>query len=492
MKPANFSAKQMTDIMTKLLLSKLPQRNLMQPKRISGLLIAATLASCSLNPDYQRPAAPIPANYAATALSDDSISQPAPSSWEQFFTEPELQQLIRIALENNRDYRITALRIEEARAQYGIQRADRLPTVNATGSYERSRTIFAQGQTFDADLYRVGLGVSDFELDFFGRVKSLSTAALQEYFATEQARQTARTSLITEVAVAYLNVRALAERHVIAVETLASREISVARTQRRLAAGIDNAVDLKSAELQLETTRASLAALRREQAQAVNTLLLLIGQQDFKLSANSTALDTLQFTALPIGLPSELLERRPDIRAAEHRLQAANANIGAARAAFFPRIALTTNIGLVNEHFFKLFGGSSDRAWSFNPQLSIPIFNYGRNKASLDLVKVRQEISVAEYEKAIQTAFSEVNDVLVAKQQIDAQISAQAKVTEVERERVRLATRRYDRGVANYLELLDAQRGLFDAEQNLVQLKQLGLSNRINLFKVLGGEWKTS
>lgn len=470
---------------------------LIKGRLITGMLIAATLAACSLNPDYQRPAAPIPANYSASEAgvegqSAAAISQPAPSSWEQYFTEPELQQLIRTALENNRDYRIAALRIEEARAQYGIQRADRLPTINATGGYERSRTIFAQGQTFDADLYRVGLGISDFELDFFGRVKSLSTAALQEYFATEQARQTARTSLITEVAVAYLNVRALAERHVIAVETLATREISLTRTQRRLAAGIDNAVDLKSAELQLETTKASLAALRREQSQAINTLLLLIGQQTFTLSANSTPLDTMQFTALPVGLPSELLERRPDIRAAEHKLQAANANIGAARAAFFPRVALTTNVGLVNEQFFKLFGGSSDRAWAFNPQLSLPIFNYGRNKAGLDLVKVRQEISVAEYEKTIQTAFSEVNDVLVAKQQIDAQISSQAKVTEVERERVRLATRRYDRGVTNFLELLDAQRSLFDAEQNLVQLKQLGLSNRINLFKVLGGEWKTS
>ncbi|MCB5186302.1 efflux transporter outer membrane subunit [Methylobacillus gramineus] len=452
----------------------------------SLLVMSMALAACSLNPDYARPNAPIPASYPVTTEAEAAT---APNSWQQYFTEPELQRVIAVALENNRDLRITALRIEEARAQYGIQRADRLPAVNGTLSYERSKTIFAQGQTFEADMYRVGLGISDFELDFFGRVKSLSTAALEEYFATEEAKQTARTSLIAEVAVAYLNVRTLTERQAIAQDTLASREVSLARIQRRFNAGIDTAIDLKTAEVQQEATRASLAALRREQLQAVNALVLLVGDQNLHI-ASDEPLDTLNFAALPIGLPSELIERRPDIRAAEHKLLAANANIGAARAAFFPRVQLTTNIGLVNEHFSKLFSGSSSRAWAFTPQLTLPIFNHGRNQANLDLVSVRKNISVAEYEKTIQIAFSEVSDVLLARTQLEEEIAAQSKVTAGERERLRLATRRYDMGISSYLELLDAQRSLFDSEQMLVQLKQLSLSNSINLFKVLGGEWK--
>jgi len=451
-------------------------------------LIAATLSSCSLIPDYLRPEGPIPAQY---RYQQEKVTTPAPTTWNQFFTEPQLQSLIETALKNNRDLRITALRIEEARAQYGIQRADRLPTVNFNASYDRSKQIFSQGQTFDVDLYRVGLGISDFELDFFGRVKSLSAAALETYLATEEAQQSARTSLITEVAVAYLNMRALAERQVIAEETVKSRETSYARTKRRLDAGIDTALDFKSAELQLETAKATLASLKREQVQALNTLLILLGDQNYAVTVKGNKLDLGGFTALPVGLPSELLERRPDIRAAEHRLIAANANIGAARAAFFPRISLTTSAGLVNEQFFKLFTGSSSKAWAFSPQLTLPIFDYGRNKSNLDLATVRKNIQVAEYEKAIQTAFSEVNDVLGQRIQLDDQIVAQTKVTDAERERLRLATRRYDKGISNYLELLDAQRSLFDSEQALVQLKQLALTNRINLFKVLGGEWKS-
>lgn len=453
---------------------------------IAGVL-AATLSACSLAPFYERPEKPVPDQF---SYSQDEVTSTAPTSWDQYFTEPELQALINTALQNNRDLRITALRIEEARAQYGIQRADRLPTVNATASYDRSKQIFAQGTAFDVDQYRVGIAASEFELDFFGRVKNLTNAALETYFATEEAQQTARTSLITEVAVAYLNVRALTERQSLAQETMQSREVTVARTKRRLDAGIDTALEYKTAELQLETARAALAAIKREQVQAQSTLLLLLGEQGYKLPTTTEPLNTGSFTVIPAGVTSELLERRPDIRAAEHRLKSANANIGAARAAFFPRVTLTTSAGLVNENFFKLFSGSSDRAWAFSPQLTLPIFNYGRNQSNLDLATVRKNIQVAEYEKVIQTAFKEVNDVLGQKHQLDEQIVAQVRVTDAERERVRLATRRFDRGVANYLELLDAQRSLFGAEQTLVQLKQLALTNSINLFKVLGGEWK--
>lgn len=450
--------------------------------------ISLLLGACSLNPQYQRPEAPVPAQYPV----DGTQTNIQATSWQEYFTDPALQALINTALANNRDLRITALRIEEARAQYGIQRADRLPTIEATGTYDRSKMIFSQGQTFDVNLYRVGVGISGFELDFFGRVKSLTTAMLEEYLATQEAQQTARTSLIAEVASSYVNVRALAERLTLAKDTEQARNLAYSRILRRQQAGLDNAMDLKTAEMQLETAQASIAALQREYAQAINGLQLLVGKPGLAVAVPQEQLDSLAFSPLPTGLPSTLLERRPDIRAAEHRLKAANANIGAARAAFFPRIQLTTNVGLVNEHLSGLFSGSSDKAWSFTPQLTLPIFNYGRNQANLDLARVRKEITIVEYEKAIQSAFSEVSDVLLSREQVEAQIAAQTRITNADRERLRLALRRYDKGVANYLELLDAQRSLFDSEQQLVQLKQLSLTNSINLFKVLGGEWQPS
>ncbi|ABE49627.1 MULTISPECIES: efflux transporter outer membrane subunit [Methylobacillus] len=451
----------------------------------TGLLLGA----CSLNPEYHRPAAPVPVQYPINA---DADILPLPTSWQEYFTDPELQKLINIALANNRDLRMTALRIEEARAQYGIQRADRLPTLDATGTYERSKMIFAQGQTFDVDLYRASVGISGFELDFFGRVKSLTTALLEQYLATQEAQQTARTSLIAEVAASYVNIRALAERLALAKDTEHARNLAYSRILRRHQAGLDNAMDLKTAEMQLETAQASIAALQREYTQAVNALQLLAGQPGLAITVPQERLDRIAFSPLPVGLPSTLLERRPDIRAAEHRLKAANANIGAARAAFFPRIQLTTNVGLVNEHLSSLFSSSSDKAWAFSPQLTLPIFNHARNRANLDLARVRKEITVAEYEKAIQTAFSEVSIVLLDREQIEAQIASQTRIADADRERLRLAMRRYDKGVANYLELLDAQRSLFESEQQLVQLKQLSLTNSINLFKVLGGEWQAS
>ncbi len=443
------------------------------------------LSGCSLIPEYSRPPAPLPASYTA---DDTNTTDAAPESWQQYFTDPVLQNLINIALEQNRDLRIAALRIEEARAQYDIQRSAKLPTIDATGSYDRSRLIFAKGETFDVDMYRVGIGISNFEIDFFGRIKSLSEAVLEDYLATREAQQTAQTSLIAEVAAAYVDERALSERQLLAEKTLAAREASYTRIRRRFDAGIDTAVDLKSAKMQMENARASVSALDREHTRAINTLLLLMGDQSVTLPGNTAALDTLAFSPIPAGLPSDLLERRPDIRAAEHKLKAANANIGAARAALFPRLQLTTNIGLVNEHFTKLLSNGIN-AWAFTPQIIFPIFTHKRNQANLNVSRARMEITVAEYEKAIQTAFREVADTLLAREQIKKQIDAQSNATDADRERLKLVTRRYEKGVANYLELLDAQRSLFDSEQALVQLRQLSLSNAINLFKALGGEW---
>lgn len=443
------------------------------------------LSGCSLIPEYNRPPSPLPASYTADDISETNA---APESWQQYFTDPALQNLINIALEQNRDLRIAALRIEEARAQYDIQRSEKLPTITATTSYDRSRLIFAKGETFDVDMYRVGIGISNFEIDFFGRIKSLSEAVLEDYLATREARQTIRTSLIAEVAAAYVNARALSERQLLAEKTLAAREVSYTRIKRRFDAGIDTALDVKTAKMQMESARASVPALNQEHIRAINALLLLIGDQSVTLPSETAPLDALAFSPIPAGLPSELLERRPDIRAAEHKLKAANANIGAARAALFPRLQLTTNIGLVNEHFTKLLSNGIN-AWAFTPQIILPIFTNKRNQANLNVSRARMEIAVAEYEKAIQGAFREVADTLLAREQIEKQIDAQSNAAGADRERLKLVTRRYEKGVANYLELLDAQRSLFDSEKALVQLKQLSLSNAINLFKVLGGEW---
>lgn len=442
------------------------------------------VGGCSLAPDYTRPALPVPSSYPVATEAQASADA---LQWAQYFPDPELQALIQRALQHNRDLRVAVLRIEEARAQYGIQKADRLPTVNGTLGYERSRSVLTQGQKFDTDFYRAGVNVTDFELDFFGRVKNLSAAALEQFLSTQDARESVQTSLVAELATAYVNLLALNERLTVAQETLKSRQASLSRIKRRYEGGLDNAIELKTAEIQAKTAEASASALAREQAQAINALQLLVGDGAPAEALPPKALNDVQMETVAAGLPSQLLEQRADIRAAEHRLLAANANIGAARAAFFPRIQLTASARLINDDLLRLFGGGSDRVWSFTPQLVLPIFNAGRNQASLDLAVARKDVAVAEYEKTIQTAFREVADVLVVSRQIEDEIALQASIAEADRERLRLATRRYERGVANYLELLDAQRSLYDSEQQLVQLKQLGLVNKINLYKALGG-----
>ncbi|HWU34863.1 MAG TPA: efflux transporter outer membrane subunit [Methylovorus sp.] len=442
------------------------------------------VGGCSLAPDYTRPALPVPSSYPVATEAQASADA---LQWAQYFPDPELQALIQRALQHNRDLRVAVLRIEEARAQYGIQKADRLPTVNGTLGYERSRSVLTQGQKFDTDFYRAGVNVTDFELDFFGRVKNLSATALEQFLSTQDARENVQTSLVAELATAYVNLLALNERLTVAQETLKSRQASLSRIKRRYEGGLDNAIELKTAEIQAKTAEASASALAREQAQAINALQLLVGDGAPAEALPPKALNDVQMETVAAGLPSQLLEQRADIRAAEHRLLAANANIGAARAAFFPRIQLTASAGLINDDLLRLFGGGSDRVWSFTPQLVLPIFNAGRNQASLDLAVARKDVAVAEYEKTIQTAFREVADVLVVSRQIEDEIALQASIAEADRERLRLATRRYERGVANYLELLDAQRSLYDSEQQLVQLKQLGLVNKINLYKALGG-----
>ena len=457
----------------------------MSKQLILSLLAAGGLSACSLAPTYERPEAPVSATY-PTATEAGNASA---TGWRDFFPDQRLQRLIEAALENNRDLRVAALRIEEARAQYNVQSADLLPNFNVTASGSRSRTpgsVSPTGVSTVNSTYQVGLGLAAFELDFFGRVRSLNDASLAQYLATEEAGRAARISLVAEVAKAYLAERAFDEQYELARKTFESREAAYKLAKQRFDVGASSALDLRQNETLLQSARASLATLTRQRAQAANALALLVGKPLTDLPAAHTLSEQNIVTEIPAGLPSDLLERRPDIRAAEQRLRAANANIGAARAAFFPRISLTASTGTASNDLSDLFESGS-RSWSFVPQLVLPIFDAGRNSANLSLAEVRKNVAVAEYEKSIQTAFREVADALAGRATLDEQIDAQRAVQEAQAERLKLAELRYQNGVASSLEVLDAQRELFSAQQALVQARLLRLTNAVDLYRALGG-----
>lgn len=460
--------------------------------RAMALLAAGALSGCSLAPQYVRPEAPIAANYpqasAATAAGTAAHTATA-IGWREFFPDRRLQSLIATALEQNRDLRTAALRIEEARALYNIQSADRLPNLNAVASGARARTpgtLSPSGNPVVSTSYQVGLSLAAFELDFFGRVRSLNQAALAQYLATEQAQQAAQISLVAEVAKAYLAERAFAEQQELAQKTLQGRDNAYRLAKQRFDVGASSALDLRLNETLVLSARIALSTLSRQRAQAENALTLLVGKPLADLPPPQTLASQNLVTDIPAGLPSELLTQRPDIRAAEQRLQASNANIGAARAAFFPRIALTAGVGSASNALSGLFEAGS-RTWSFAPQLALPIFDAGRNSGNLTLAQVRKDIAVADYEKTIQAAFREVADALAARSTLDQQIADQGAVQAAQADRLRLADLRFKNGVASAIDVLDAQRELFTAEQSLVQTRLLRLTNAIDLYRSLGG-----
>jgi len=484
----------------------------------AGAIAAAALllSGCSLAPTYQRPEAPVAAAYpavpaaggatananAANAATATAAGKPAADTgWREFFPDQRLQQLIATALEYNRDLRTAALRIEEARAAYNIQSADRLPNLNGTLGGTRARTprsVSATGTDITGTRFDAGLAISSFELDFFGRVKSLNDAALATYLASDEARQAAHISVVAEVAKAYFTERAFAEQYRLAQQTYEARARTYKLTQQRLEVGASSRLDLRSNETLMETARVAALTLARQRAQAQNALTLLVGQAPAAdatadagagtgAMASDAAVDAM--SAVPEGLPSELLARRPDIRAAEQRLLAANANIGAARAAFFPRISLTAAIGSSSPDISGLFD-SGTGSWSFVPQLVLPIFDAGRNRANLNLSEVRKNIAVADYEKTIQTAFREVADALAARTYLGDQVAAQRAVQDAQADRLKLLQLRFENGVASSLDVLDAQRELFSAEQSLVQARLLRTTSAIDLYRALGGGLK--
>ncbi|CDG81932.1 outer membrane protein oprM [Janthinobacterium agaricidamnosum NBRC 102515 = DSM 9628] len=459
------------------------------------MIIVCLLAGCSLAPAYQRPAAPVAASYPPNGPDAAGIAA-ADTGWIEYFgADPRLRQLIALALEHNRDLRSAALRIEEARAQYHIQRADRLPNLNASLAASRARTpapASVTGQPYVSDSYSAGLGMPSFELDFFGRVRNLSEAALSLYLATAEARQAAQISLVAAVAQAYYTERAYAEQTALAQQTLQGRARTFDLTRQRLEVGASSRLDWRLSETLYQSARVAALTLARQRAQAENALTLLVGQP-LAAGANPGGMagdDTIDaMSALPAGLPSDLLVRRPDIRAAELQLQAANANIGAARAAFFPRISLTAALGSTSSAFSGLFDSGSG-TWSYSPQLLLPIFDAGRNRANLSLAEARNNLAVAAYEKTIQVAFREVADALAARTYLGDQVNAQRAVQDAQAERLSLLQLRFANGVSSTLDVLDAQRELFSAQQDLVQARLLRTNSAIDLYRALGGGWK--
>lgn len=459
-------------------------------RALTALGLAALLGAggcMSLAPEYQRPAAPVPAAYPNDAVPAGAAAPAAADvDWQAYFADPRLKRLIEIALANNRDLRIAVLNIEQARATYQVKRADELPTVGA--GVQATRQPGSSGGLVNT--YSVGLQVSSYELDFFGRVRSLSQAALAQYLATDEARKTVQIALISSVANGYLNLLADDELLRVTRDTLATREESFKLTKLKFDNGAASELDFRQAESLLEGARVTLASTVRQRALDENALVLLLGET---LPADLPAplpLAGQQVSAeLPAGLPSELLARRPDVRSAEQQLIAANANIGAARAAFFPRITLTASAGTASTELSGLFK-SGTWALTGTAQLLQPIFDAGRNRANLDIAKVNREIAVAQYEKAIQTAFREVADSLAGRATLGEQLRAQVAQRNAAEVSFKLADLRYRSGAASYLDVLDAQRSLFTAQQATVQVQALQVQNLVTLYKVLGGGWK--
>ncbi|HRK12390.1 MAG TPA: AdeC/AdeK/OprM family multidrug efflux complex outer membrane factor, partial [Thauera sp.] len=453
------------------------------------------LGACSMMPAYERPVAPVPASLPQTQQSAGPVSAQAVDSaaWADYFADERLRGVIALALDNNRDLRIAALNIERARAQYGIQRADLLPSIAVSGGQSAQRVpgdLNMSGEPAISRQYSANLGFASYELDFFGRVRSLEEQALQVYLGTEEARRSAQVSLVAEVANAWLRLAADRERLALARSTLETRQQSVTLVRRSLELGAVSALDLNQAETLLQTARADAARYAALVAQDENALALLVGAA-VPAGLQPPALDdsVAAVPVLPADLSSEVLVRRPDVAQAERALMAANASIGAARAAFFPRITLTASAGTASSTLDGLFDAGSG-AWSFVPQIRIPIFEAGRLQASLDVAEIQRDINVAQYEKAIQSAFREVADALAERATLAEQLAARQALVQATQRSFELSEARYKGGVDSYLNLLDAQRSLYGAQLELIGTRLSDAVNRVALYKALGGGWR--
>ncbi|BAL23997.1 AdeC/AdeK/OprM family multidrug efflux complex outer membrane factor [Azoarcus sp. KH32C] len=467
--------------------------------RTLTVALAATLAGActTLIPDYLRPAAPVPATFPA-AFPDAGATAPAATpadaiAWRDYFADSRLRELIDLALQNNRDLRVAALNIEKARAQYGIQRADLFPSIGATAGETAQRMpgdLSRSGEAATTRQFSATVGFSAYELDFFGRIRSLNEQALEQYLGTEEARRSAQISLIAEVANDWLRLAADRDRLALARSTLGTRQKSLDLTQRSFDVGATSALDLRQAQTLFESARADVARYTAVVAQDQNALALVIGAPVPPHLMPDALADTVAAVAeLPAGVPSDVLTRRPDVLQAERQLRAANANIGAARAAFFPRITLTASAGTASSTLDGLFQSGSG-TWSFIPQITLPIFEAGRLNASLESAKVQREISVAQYEKAIQSAFRDVSDALADRATLTEQLDARRKLVDATEASFKLSEARYKAGIDSYLGLLDAQRNLYSAQLDLISVRQSDAANRVTLYRALGGGWQ--
>lgn len=460
----------------------------------SGVALSMLLQACSLTPKYERPA--LPAETSAWPQGEAYGESPkqgmaaADIGWQSFFQDPALKKLIAVALDSNRDLRVAALNVDAYRAQYRIQRSALFPSLDAAGNGARQRLpadLSPSGAAGISSQYDVGAAMA-FELDFFGRIRNMNQQALEEYLATEEAKRSVHISLVANVAQAYLTWQADQALLEVAQRTLQTNERTLSLIQSSFDAGVASALEVRQARTTVNEARAYVQRYTRQVAVDVNGLRMLLGGPLPTDMPQGLKLDSQVFAEIPVGLPSDLLQRRPDILAAEHRLIGANANIGAARAAFFPRISLTGSAGTASSQMSGLFEGGSG-AWAFMPSISMPIFNAGRLGANLDYAEIQSDIRVAQYERTIQNAFREVSDSLAARGTYGKQLEAQRELVENTSEYFKLAQQRYDEGVDSYLNVLDAQRLLFTSQQQYIQDRLAQLNSEIDLYKALGGGW---
>ena len=472
----------------------------MVPMKKSVLTLAALalLAGCSLAPVYERPAAPVasawPDGDAYKAVPAAGDAKPASEiHWREYFVDARLRQVIELALANNRDLRVSVLNIEKARAQYNISSAPLLPNVSASVSQSAARvpnSITGTGEALINRQYNGGLVLSSYEFDFFGKLRSASEAGLQIYLATEEARRTQQISLVAEVANAWLTLTADLQRLQLARDTLKSQQITYDLSQKRFGSGATSAVDMYDAQTSVEAARNDVATYTAQVAQDQNALTLLIGGPvPETLLPTGEPGEVARLAVLPTGLPSDLLRHRPDVQQAERALRAANANIGVARAAFFPSISLTASGGSASRDLSGLFKAGSG-AWTFAPQINLPIFDGGVNRANLSIAKADRDISVAQYEKAIQVAFREVADALATRGTIDERLNAQQALVDATASSFKINDARYRKGADTYLNALVSQRALYAAQQGLISTRLSQSSNAVALYKVLGGGWQ--
>lgn len=449
---------------------------------LTALAVTLMLSACvNLAPDHVRPAAPVANSWPAPAASTGTAA--AELAWQNFYAgDARLVQLIELALKNNRDMRVALLNVEQARALARVSDASRWPTVNAGLSTSRAPSTTNAGQQVSS--YQAGLQITSYELDLFGKLKNNSDAAGARYLASIEGGRAAQITLVAGVASAYLTLQADQEQLELAQRTLATREDTLKLSQLKFDNGASSSLDLNSAVSATEAARAALAQARRQRDQDENALVLLVGQPLPAELPAGQALAAVQLADVPAGLPSEVLVTRPDVLQAEQTLAAADANIGAARAAFFPSITLTSNLGTASSQLSDLFHNT---VWTFASQALMPIFDAGRNRANLDSAKAAQGIAVAQYEKAVQVAFREVSDALAGRATLDEQLRAQEAQARAEGERLKLTDLRYKNGASSSLELLDAQRSSFAAEQSALQVRLARALNGVQLYKVLGG-----